>query len=440
MLQEYRIRARQGAGRGGAATQRRCHGRAGCRWRRGAGGARAVTIGDTAAMLAVARASTVLILLSCTAPAQDATERPFDGRTLQGWAGDAAVWSVRDGCIVGSTATAPIAANTFLIWQGGELADFELQFAVRLEGDNNSGVQYRSRRVDAPAFGVAGYQCDIHGDPRYLGQLYEERGAGIVAMHGQQVERASDGALRVLTQGADAGKVDLAAWHRMRIVARGDVVQHFVDGRRAVEVTDRLPTVARSGCLALQVHAGPPMTVWFKDLELRRLPHEEIAALPTAASPAGPIPQWIWDDSPQDGEEVFFRRAFELGAVPAQAALAITCDNHFRVQVNGERLANSDDWERPRIVDLGGKLRAGRNVIAVHGWNDGSVAGLCAELAWTMADGSSGGLVTDAAWRCSSDDPDGWNGTAFDDAAWAHGKVLAPLGAGPWARALAGDA
>jgi putative heme-binding domain-containing protein len=400
-----------------------------------------MTIGDTAPMVAVARAAAVLVLLFSAATAQDATEHLFDGRTLQGWDGDSAVWSVRDGCIVGSTATAPIAANTFLIWQGGDLADFELQFAVRLEGDNNSGVQYRSRRIDAPAFGVGGYQCDIHADPRYLGQLYEERGAGFVAMHGQQVERGPDGALRVLAQGADAGKVDLAAWHTMRIVARGDVVQHFVDGHRAIEVVDRLPTVARSGCLALQVHAGPPMTVWFKDLELRRLSREEVAATaPAATPPAGPVPQWIWDDSPQDGEEVFFRRTFDLAAVPAQAALAITCDNHFRVEVNGERVANSDDWERPRILAIGGRLRAGRNVIAVHGWNEGSVAGLCAEVAWTMADGTAGGLATDATWRCNGDDPDGWDGATFDDAAWRPAKVLGPLGSGPWARVLAGDA
>src|SRR5688572_11203139 len=88
------------------------------------------------------------IALFCdAAPAQ--TPEPgfeplFDGRTLDGWSGDPAHWTVEDGAIVGrSTADAPLARNTFLIG-ATDAADFVLRLRFAIEG-GNSGVQYRCR-------------------------------------------------------------------------------------------------------------------------------------------------------------------------------------------------------------------------------------------------------------------------------------------------------
>ena len=52
----------------------------------------------------------------------------FDGKTLDGWEGDTAVWHVEDGAIVGqvTASSTPLKANTFLIWKKGEPSDFEL--------------------------------------------------------------------------------------------------------------------------------------------------------------------------------------------------------------------------------------------------------------------------------------------------------------------------
>src|SRR4051794_36217711 len=54
----------------------------------------------------------------------------FDGKTLNSWKGDTAFWSVRNGLLTGeeTTATSPLLkANTFLIYQSGNPADFELE-------------------------------------------------------------------------------------------------------------------------------------------------------------------------------------------------------------------------------------------------------------------------------------------------------------------------
>ena len=45
-------------------------------------------------------------------------------------------------------------------------------------------------------------------------------------------------------------------------------MQHFINGKLTVDVTDETKEGAKTGVLALQLHAGPPMTVQFKDMVL----------------------------------------------------------------------------------------------------------------------------------------------------------------------------
>jgi putative heme-binding domain-containing protein len=393
-------------------------------------------------------------------PAQPAELPLFDGTTLAGWRGDAAVWRVENGAIVGSSAGAPVNANTFLVLQGREPADFELVVHVELSGDNNSGVQYRSRVLPGDGFRVAGYQCDVHREPRYAGMLYDEQGAGIVAENGQAVlwrDGAAGGARRVLAPIHRPVPVDWQRPHALRIVAMGDVVWHELDGAVVAVVVDERAAAPRRGVLALQVHAGAPMTVRFRQPVLREWPDAEAmrrdvavpaivgalrasaAAAPVAA--AGTPPAWVWDSSPQDGEEVFLRRTFAVGPDARDARLVVSCDNHCRVFVNGAKVGSSDEWEAPLRLDVTSALRAGDNVLAVHAWNDGGVAALAARLSWRDRDGAHD-VVTDGAWVCSSDDPDGWDAAAAAPAGFAPVRVLGAAGDArlPWTRAVGADA
>jgi putative heme-binding domain-containing protein len=399
----------------------------------------------------VRAAALALAGLATTLAAQGPAESLFDGKTLAGWQGDPAVWSVRDGALCGSTVGHPITQNTFLVWQGGELADFELTAEVRLTGDNNSGVQYRSRPVAGQPFALAGYQCDVHPKADYLAMLYEERGGGILATQRQFVARDAGGALRVVGSLGRATPQDLGQWHRLRIAARGNCVWHELDGELVTALRDDAATAARSGLLGLQVHAGAPMTVWFRDLSLRRLPHEEVAVLPPtlaallakapAAVPRGATPQWIWNERAASDQELFLRRRFVLPALPESARLWATADNHCRVSLNGTPLLQSDAWEVPQTADATKLLRAGDNVLAVQCANDGGPAGLVLQLRWQTGS-QYGELVSDGTWRCSSDDPDGWERADFDDAKWPRATVLAPLGApnAVWSAVVGADA
>ncbi len=99
-------------------------------------------------------------------------ERIFDGKTLQGWAGDPKLWSVQEGAITGVTTDKErLPYNKFLIWEG-EVANFELRAKVRLIGNSNSGIQYRSVHLkDAGEYVVGGYQFDIHPKAEYTGMF-----------------------------------------------------------------------------------------------------------------------------------------------------------------------------------------------------------------------------------------------------------------------------
>ena len=207
----------------------------------------------------------------------------FDGKTLDGWAappgGDMSYWSVRDGAITAqSTPEHPCKDNQFLVWTLGELDDFELKLKFRIQGTPaaNSGIQFRSKvRPDGH---VAGYQADIDRAGQWLGALYDELSERrVLATRGQKVELGPAGAGRNVSSIGDPAElfksVQIDGWNEYRILARGGHITLKINGQTTAEVMDNDPAHRDlSGVLALQLHSGPPMTIQFKDIELRRLP------------------------------------------------------------------------------------------------------------------------------------------------------------------------
>jgi hypothetical protein len=216
-----------------------------------------------------------LLALASTAVAED--KNLFNGKDLTGWKG-LDFWSVEDGCITGrTTKEKPTKGNTFLVWQGGEVGDFEFTFKYKIVG-GNSGVQYRSKLVDEKAFVVSGYQADFEAGKTYSGILYEEKGRGILAQRGQKTvikDGEKPGKAKVEVAGEVGKSAEIQAkikaedWNEYRIVAQGGHLQHFINGVQTVDVTDQTAVGAKKGILALQLHAGPAMVVQFKDLVLK---------------------------------------------------------------------------------------------------------------------------------------------------------------------------
>lgn len=240
-------------------------------------------------------------LLASGAVAQNADEgfvSMFNGTDLTGWSGNPDLWTVKDGAIRGETTVEhPTKGNTFLIWQGDDLgpeaANFELRLKVRIH-HGNSGVQYRSEHNKAAKsndWSVRGYQMEVANEPGRAGFIYDEGSKrGRICLVGEQVEMTvgDDGKPKKNVVGSVGDAKEIAAvyrkaetevdapWNDYVILAEGNRVRQWINGVQTVDMLD-LDEQARhlNGIIAMQIHAGPPMWVEFKDLQLKRLPATE---------------------------------------------------------------------------------------------------------------------------------------------------------------------
>jgi putative membrane-bound dehydrogenase-like protein len=167
----------------------------------------------------------------------------FNGRNLAGWTGDSQLWSVENGEIVGRSPG--IDHNSFLI---SDLSadDFRLSLEAKLANDSgNSGVQFRSESLEG-FHELRGYQADI--GPDWWGKLYEENGRAL------------------LWDKSGEEHVKRGEWNRYEIEAVGSRVRTWINGQACVDLDD--PSGKRRGIFALQLHAGGPMEVRFRNLQL----------------------------------------------------------------------------------------------------------------------------------------------------------------------------
>ena len=222
------------------------------------------------------------LLSASTTGAEEGFKNIFNGTDLTGWDGNPQLWSVKNGAIVGQTTLEhPAKGNTFLIWTNGTTADFELRASFKITANNdkgfaNSGLQYRSKILDQTNWVVGGYQADMEAGPTYTGILYEERmSRGIMATRGEKVVWDKDCKKQVTGSVGNSEEIQAAIkkedWNDYVIIAKGNHLQHFINGRLTVDVTDECEAkAAKSGVLALQLHAGQPMTVEFKNIRIKQ--------------------------------------------------------------------------------------------------------------------------------------------------------------------------
>ncbi|HET7220934.1 MAG TPA: DUF1080 domain-containing protein [Vicinamibacterales bacterium] len=203
----------------------------------------------------------------------------FDGRTLTGWDGNARYWRVENGALVGEiTPETVIKSNTFIIWRGGRPKDFELKLEYRITASGNSGINYRSSVVPDTvtadnAYAMRGYQFDVDGGKRYVGNNYEEKGRLFLAVRGQ-LTRVVGGRPPVLvsTMGdaAELGTLATDDWNSAHIMARGHTLTHILNGRvMCVVIDDDAPNRPADGLIGVQVHVGPPMKVEYRNIRLK---------------------------------------------------------------------------------------------------------------------------------------------------------------------------
>lgn len=184
----------------------------------------------------------------------------FDGKTLNGWEGDAKWWRVENGLITGGSATEKVPRNFFLATTRS-YQNFDLRLQLKLTGVPNtgminSGVQIRSWRVPNNTE-MSGYQVDA-GDG-WWGKLYDESRRN-----------------KVIAEPANAAAVDAAVkkggWNEYRIRAEGPRIRSWINGVPALDFTEAEPNIAQDGRIAIQIHSGGMATVQVKDVRIEELP------------------------------------------------------------------------------------------------------------------------------------------------------------------------
>lgn len=206
----------------------------------------------------------------------------FNGKDLTGWDGDHRLWGVGDGVIRGETTEeTPARGNTFLIWQGGKPKDFDLRMSFRCNAANNSGIQYRSRHITEGnprnAWVVRGYQHEVRNEedfPNVPGFIYDEGGSRKrICLVGEQAVWQADGKRLVrddlIDQAGFKKLMRVDEWNDVAIIAEGNRIRHYLNGRLILDFTDEHPELALgAGLIALQLHAGRPMWAEFKDVRI----------------------------------------------------------------------------------------------------------------------------------------------------------------------------
>jgi hypothetical protein len=226
-----------------------------------------------------------LLTINTVAAEENGFKTIFNAKDLSGWDGDERLWSVKDGVIHGET-TAEVKAkgNTFLIWEDGEPKDFELRLSFRCNATNNSGIQYRSKRITEKArskWVVKGYQHEIRNQnilPSVSGFIYDEGGLtggrGRTCMVGERAVWGKDGKKvtgTLITADEYKKLFKLNDWNDVVIRCKGNHIQHYTNGKLILDFIDGHEKARLAGVLALQLHAGKPMWVEFKDIRIKEL-------------------------------------------------------------------------------------------------------------------------------------------------------------------------
>lgn len=241
------------------------------------------------ALLAISITSISPLAAQQKAPKESGLKKIFNGKDLKGWNGDSKLWTVKDGVIRGETTPDNKAnGNTFIIWEGGKLKDFELRLSFRCNAANNSGIQYRSKHITGDKvrnkWVVRGYQHEIRNEntlPSVSGFIYDEGGMtggrGRTCLVGEKAVWTEKGKNKkkvienLITKEEYSKLFKLNEWNDVIIRAKGTHIQHYMNDRLVLDFTDHKDHALLEGILAFQLHAGKPMWVEFKNVRIKEL-------------------------------------------------------------------------------------------------------------------------------------------------------------------------
>lgn len=228
----------------------------------------------------------------------------FDGKTLAGWDGNPDVWKVEDGAITAESTAERKLGTTYIIWRGGEPADFELKLEIKAGSDIHSGVFYRGKvgpnpprpgaaaRGAAPAtarpqpsfavpadpkWNVTGYSLDFDYARDNNGNIQDTTGRGEaqIVWRGHIVRMEPGKRPRSIGSLGDRDalmeKMVSGEWNTLHIIARGNQLTHIVNGQVMSILIDDDPDARKmKGVIALQIEQYGSGRIYFRNIWLKQ--------------------------------------------------------------------------------------------------------------------------------------------------------------------------
>ncbi|HXT39353.1 MAG TPA: DUF1549 domain-containing protein, partial [Candidatus Angelobacter sp.] len=165
-------------------------------------------------------------------------------------------------------------------------------------------------------------------------------------------------------------------------------------------------------------------------------------------------PKWIWKDAraaeKTEASTLYWRKEINLPVMPTEAVAVVTCDNSFKLFINGREAASGNDHNKLKLVDLRSHLVRGSNLFAVQAVNDpggpdnksadqSNPAGLIlyARIRGEQTTAGKAGEVimdfsTDKTWLWSADHAEGWEKPGFAARDWKTAAELGNVDMAPW--------
>jgi hypothetical protein len=187
------------------------------------------------------------LLVTVTSAAQSINL--FNGKDLRGWkVYGTEKWYVQKGLLV--CESGPDKQYGYLATEQ-TYDDFELTLEFRQAAEGNSGVFFRST-IDGTK--ITGWQVEVAPPGQHTGGIYESYGRGWLIKPDSSLEK----------------HLRYGQWNKMKIRVQGGTVTTWLNGQQMITLTDE--KIARGkGSIALQIHDGGGIKVYWRKLRLTRL-------------------------------------------------------------------------------------------------------------------------------------------------------------------------
>ena len=123
----------------------------------------------------------------------------------------------------------------------------------------------------------------------------------------------------------------------------------------------------------------------------------------------------------------YFRHVFNLDNEPIkQAIVLISVDHSYELHLNGEMIAQGNDWTKVARLDVRDRLLAGKNILAIKGANEGNIAnpaGILLAMKVITNQGDTLLIRSNEDWKSTDQTPAShWTSLDFVDEEWSGVK------------------